>query len=318
MQRSRIFDSATFAISCAVLVGAGRAAETPTTRPNLVYILADDIGYGDLSCYGQKTIATPQIDRLAREGLRFTQHYAGNTVCGPSRSCLLTGVHSGHARHRNNARFVDSEVFRPSDITFAEVMKTAGYTTAICGKWHVGDRADTKGPPQHHGFDFTYCVGYPYPDGGIEHWPSHIFVQGLRTPVPENAGGKRGRYMDDLYTDAALRFLRESRQKPFVLYLALQSAHAPIDGAPSPRYAHRDWPEAERTFAAMVEKADESVGRVLAELERLGLARNTVVFFSSDNGPHSEGGHKRDFFQSGGALRGGTGHTSGTIADIHR
>jgi arylsulfatase A-like enzyme len=275
------------------------------SRPNLVFLLADDLGYGDVGCYGQAQIATPHLDALAREGMRFTQHYAGNTVCTPSRSSLLTGRHPGHVLHRDNPRFVDSYGFLPDELTFGDLLRRAGYATGIAGKWHVGDRTDTTDMAHHHGFDFAYCVGYPYPDGGIEHWPSHVFTNGVRTSIPENSVGQRGRYMDDLYTDAALRFIEENRTRPFLLFLSFQSVHAPMDGAISPTYASRDWPAVEKTFASMLERLDENVGRVLAALRRLGIAERTVVFFSSDNGPHKEGGHDPEFFNSNGPLRGG-------------
>ena len=160
------------------------------SRPNIVYILADDLGYGDLGCYGQRTIATPHIDQLAREGLRFTQHYAGNSVCTPSRSSLLTGRHTGHTTHRDNPRFVDSYGFPPGELTFADVMRQAGYATGIAGKWHVGDRADSRDIAPYHGFDFAYCVGFPYPDKGVEHWPSRLYTNGQETQILENAGAR--------------------------------------------------------------------------------------------------------------------------------
>jgi arylsulfatase A-like enzyme len=280
------------------------AAAPAELRPNIIFILADDLGYGDLGCYGQQRLATPHIDRLAREGMRFTRHYAGNTVCTPSRSSTLTGIHPGRARHRDNPRFVNSYGFRPEDVTFAEVLRAAGYATALTGKWHLGDRNDTTDMAHHHGFDVYYGTGYPYPDGGIEHWPSHVFRNGVRTAVPENAGGRRARYMDDLYTDAALEFMRERRDRPFLLFLAFQGVHAPMDGAISETYAGKDWPAVEQTFASMLEKVDTNVGRVLQALVQLGLDARTVVFFSSDNGPHAEGGHSAAFFGSSGQLRG--------------
>lgn len=280
-------------------------AAAPDSRPNIVYILADDLGYGDLGCYGQKLIATPHIDRLASEGMVFTDHYAGNAVCTPSRSSLLTGKHPGHARHRDNPRFVDSYGFLPEELTFAEVMQSAGYATAITGKWHVGDRNDGKDIPPYHGFDYSYCVGFPYPNGGVEHWPSHLFENGEFTPIPGNQNGERGQYMDDLYTDAAIRFLRDrDQEKPFVLFLSFQGVHVPMDGAVSPDYADKDWPEVERVFASMLQKVDTNTGRLLAELKRLNLADNTVVFFTSDNGPHLEGNHDDKFFHSSGRFRG--------------
>ncbi|MES2697336.1 MAG: arylsulfatase [Verrucomicrobiota bacterium] len=300
-----------FRFACLVLsrlavgIAAGAAGfSAETARPNIVFILADDLGYGDLGCYGQKQLATPHIDALAKRGMRFTNYYAGNASCAPSRSSLMTGLHTGHVRHRDNRRFVYSYGFSPDDVTFAEVLRGAGYATAISGKWHLGDRADSQDIPHHHGFDYAYCIGHPYPDRGWEHWPSHVFVNGVQTPIPENGGGRQGRYMDDLYTDAALGFIREKRAGPFVVLLSLQGVHAPMDGVVSKTYAERDWPEPEKVFASMLERVDESVGRVVATLRELGLEEKTVVFFSSDNGPHNEGGHKHDFFASNGPWRG--------------
>ena len=292
-------------LGVAILATLG-AATSLASRPNIVYILADDLGYGDIGCYGQQDIATPHIDRLAAEGMRFTNHYAGNSVCTPSRSSLLTGKHPGHVRHRDNPRFVHSYGFLPEELTFAEVLQTAGYTTAITGKWHVGDRNDSEDIPPYHGFDYSYSVGYPYPNGGIEHWPSHLFENGVMTPIPANQDGQRGKYMDDLYTDSAIQFLRDrDTEKPFVLFLSFQGVHVPMDGEISSDYADKDWPEVERIFASMLQKVDDNTGRLLEELEQQGLSENTVVFFTSDNGPHLEGGHDHRFFNSGGILRGG-------------
>jgi arylsulfatase A len=183
-------------------------------------------------------------------------------------------------------------------------MQSAGYATAICGKWHLGDRADTTDIPHHHGFDYAYCIGYPYPDRGWEHWPSHVFVNGRQTAIPGNGGGRKARYMDDLYTDAAIEYMKRKRGEPFLVFLSFQGVHAPMDGAISPRYAERDWPEVEKIFASMLERVDANVGRVMAALRELGIERSTVVFFTSDNGPHREGGHDPEFFDSRGGLRG--------------
>jgi arylsulfatase A len=291
--------------SAAVLGVIATSYVAAAPPPNLVYILADDLGYGDLGCYGQTTLPTPHLDALAAAGMRFTQHYAGNSVCSPSRSSLLTGLHPGHVTHRANFRFVESYGFLPGQKTFADVLRDAGYGTGIAGKWHVGDRADTHDMAPYHGFDYSVCVGYPYPDLGREHWPSHVFTNGRETQIPQNAGGKPVRYMDEIYTEAAERFLSTHRDRPFIFYLAFQSVHAPMDAAISPIYANRPWPRAEKVYASMVERVDENVGRLLADLGRLSLADNTIVFFSSDNGPHHEGGHDAHFFRSSGLLRGG-------------
>lgn len=298
----RILRSLTISLVC---VAAAAQAPCKDERPNIIYILADDLGYGDLGCYGQEVIATPNIDGLARQGMKFTQHYAGNAVCTPSRSSLLTGKHPGHVRHRDNPRFVDSYGFLPDETTFAEAMKDAGYTTAITGKWHVGDRNDSEDIPPYHGFDYSYCVGYPYPAGGVEHWPSHLFENGEMVKIPENQNGQHGAYMDDLYTDAAIRFLNDrDTEKPFILFLSFQGVHVPMDGKVSPDYADENWPEVEKIFASMLQKVDTNTGRILKEMEKLGIATNTVVFFTSDNGPHLEGGHDHKFFNSNGPLRG--------------
>lgn len=291
-------------IALFALVGFASAASADS-RPNIVYILADDLGYGDLGSYGQKSIATPRIDQLAAQGMRFTRHYAGNAVCTPSRSSLLTGRHPGHVRHRDNPRFVHSYGFLPEETTFAEIMRDAGYQTAITGKWHVGDRNDSEDIPPYHGFDYSYCIGYPYPDRGMEHWPSHIFINGEQTSIPGNGEGRKGRYMDELYTDAAIGFLENrDEDRPFMLFLSFQGVHTPMDGKISPTYVDRDWPEVEKVFASMLEQVDIQTGRFLDALEGLGLADNTVVFFTSDNGPHLEGGHDDKYFGSSGPLRG--------------
>jgi len=290
----------------ALLARAISAPAAPAqAKPNIIYILADDLGYGDLGCYGQTQMPTPHIDQLAIEGLKFTQHYAGNSVCTPSRSSLLTGLHAGHVRHRDNPPFVKSYGFLPGQVTFGDVMRTAGYATGIAGKWHVGDRSDTKDMAQYHGFDMAYCVGYPYPDGKREHWPSHIFLNGVMIQIPENQNGQQGRYMDDLYTEAAVHFIEQNRARPFILFLSFQSVHAPIDAAISTAYSGKDWPKTEKTFASMNERVDKNVGLMLDTLKRFGLSDNTIVFFTSDNGPHHEGGHKSGFFHSAGPLRGG-------------
>ncbi|MDQ8201200.1 arylsulfatase [Pelagicoccus enzymogenes] len=300
--KSRILRFLTISLAC---LAATAQATSKDARPNIVYILADDLGYGDLGCYGQKAIATPYIDQLAQQGMKFTQHYAGNAVCTPSRSSLLTGKHPGHVRHRDNPRFVHSYGFLPEERTFSEVMQSAGYQTAITGKWHVGDRNDSEDIPPYHGFDYSYCVGFPYPEGGVEHWPSHLFENGEMVKIPANQNGQRGAYMDDLYTDAAIRFLKErDSEKPFILFLSFQGVHVPMDGKISPDYADKEWPEVEKIFASMLQKVDTNTGRILEELEALGLASNTVVLFTSDNGPHLEGGHDHEFFHSNGPLRG--------------
>ena len=295
------------------------SAQTASARttPNIVYILADDLGYGDLSCYGQKTLSTPHIDRLASEGLRFTQHYSGATVCAPSRCVLMTGLHSGHARIRNNGRFT----LKPEDVTVAEVLRDAGYRTGCVGKWGVG--RPPLDDPAANGFDEFY--GYISMWHAHNCYPTFLVRNGAKTPlrnVLEENWARRSRegegvakarldYVPDLVTREALAFVERNRERPFFLYYSLNVPHANNEGGSEgmevPTYgefADMDWPDAEKGFAAMIRNLDNDVGKLMAKLKELKLERKTLVIFTSDNGPHQEGGHRVDFFDSNGPLRG--------------
>jgi arylsulfatase A-like enzyme len=284
------------------------------TRPNIIFIHADDLGYGDLSCYGQLKFKTPNIDRLAAEGMRFTQYYAGSTVCAPSRSALMTGRHTGHTRIRGNAR----HPLLPEDVTVAEVLKTAQYKTALIGKWGLGE-AGTTGVPNRQGFD--YFFGYLNQRHAHNYYPTFLWRNEeqvkLRNVVPdednEGAGNSTNRvdYTHDLMADESLKFIERNSGGPFFLYLAFTIPHANNEarnkGMEVPdqgEFAGRDWPEQERSKAAMITRMDRDVGRLMALLKKLGIDDNTVVFFTSDNGPHREGGADPDFFDSNGPLRG--------------
>jgi len=274
---------------------------------NIIFILADDLGYGNLGSYGQRAIKTPSLDRMAAEGVRFTQCYAGSTVCAPSRCALMTGLHTGHARVRGNARVP----LLPEDVTVAEVLKTAGYATGIVGKWGLGE-PETTGLPNRQGFDEWF--GYLNQGHAHDYYPDYLWRNEERVELTENAGGKKGAYSHDLFTNEALEFVTRNKARPFFLYLAYTIPHAnnelsretgngmevPEDGP----YAGEPWPQVERGFAAMVTRMDGDVGRLLALLQRLGIDRETAVFFSSDNGPHREGGHNPEFFHDSGPLRG--------------
>jgi arylsulfatase A-like enzyme len=285
-------------------------AQSPSTRPpNIVFILADDLGYGDLGCYGQQKIATPNIDRLAREGMRFTQSYAGATVCAPSRCALMTGLHGGHARVRGNTK---PEVpLRPEDTTVAQVLKQAGYRTALIGKWGLGD-AGTTGLPNLKGFDEFF--GYHTQLQAHTSYPHQLWENDREYVIPNNWGAKHHIFSQDLFTERALKFLDSNRSNPFYLYLAYTSPHANNElgrdtgnGIEVPElgdYADKPWPPVERSFAASVSRLDRDVGRVLQRIHDLGLDGNTLVLFSSDNGPHHEGGHDSKYFRSSGPLRG--------------
>jgi arylsulfatase A-like enzyme len=283
-------------------------------RPNIIFVLADDLGYGDLGCYGQQKIQTPRLDRMASDGIRFTQCYAGSTVCAPSRSCLMTGQHTGHTRIRGNDRIP----LRPEDVTVAEVLKTAGYRTALIGKWGLGE-PDTTGAPNKQGFDEFF--GYTNQRHAHNYYPTFLWRNGEKVTLPnkvpdedkEGAGtaSERIAYSHDLFTEEALAFLERNRNERFFLYLAYTLPHANNEArkrgmeVPDPGpYSGVDWPEQERNKASMITRLDRDVGRVLDKLQELNLDRNTIVFFTSDNGPHKEGGIDPGFFQSSGSLRG--------------
>ena len=288
------------------MAGSLAAAQVRGTRPNILFILADDLGYGDVGAYGQKVIPTPNIDRIAAEGVRFTQAYAGCTVCAPSRCCLMTGLHTGHARIRGNAKVP----LEASDVTVARVLKQAGYRTGIVGKWGLGG-AYTDGIPNLQGFDDwfgfldqTYAHTY-YPDSLWDNKEEKIIAKNL---------GTRKQWVQDLFTERALTFLDGSKSSPFFLYLAFTSPHANDelgqdtgDGMEVPNdepFTKQPWPKVEKNFASMVSRLDRDVGRVLDQLKKTGQDKNTLVIFTSDNGPHKEGGHNPEFFHSAGPLRG--------------
>ena len=276
-------------------------------KPNIIFILADDLGYGDLGCYGQRLIETPNIDALAAEGIRFTQCYAGSTVCAPSRCALMTGLHTGHARVRGNKLIP----LRPRDVTIAEILKGAGYTTAIIGKWGLGEPG-TTGVPNLKGFDEWF--GYLNQRRAHNYYPEYLWRNTEKYWIKGNMNGKKGVYSHDLFTEEALKFIRRNRGNPFFLYLAYTIPHANNElgrktgngmEVPSDEpYSDRSWPQVEKNFAAMVTRMDRDVGRIVSLLKELGIDGETVIFFSSDNGPHREGGHDPKFFKSSGPLRG--------------
>ena len=287
-------------------------------KPNILFILADDLGYGDLGCYGQEKIKTPNIDKLASEGIRFTQFYAGCTVCAPSRCSLMTGLDTGHAFIRGNAKIA----LRKADVTVADFLKKAGYHTGLIGKWGLGNEY-TTGMPQDHGFD--EFGGYLDQVHAHDYYPDHLWrydpKQGfLQMPLIENLNGRKALYTHDLFTDAALNFMRINaptplnHQRPFFLYLALTVPHANNEEGkrsgngmqvPSDEpYSSEAWPQVEKNKAAMITRLDDTVGKIMAKLKELKLEDNTLVLFSSDNGPHREGGVDPKFFHSSGPLRG--------------
>jgi arylsulfatase A-like enzyme len=295
--------------------------------PNIIFILADDLGYGDLGCYGQEVIQTPRLDQMAKEGMRFTQFYAGCTVCAPSRCVLMTGLHNGHAYVRGNASGENTSIqsLRDEDITVAEIVKSAGYRTGLIGKWGLGE-VDQPGFPLRQGFDFFY--GYLNQIHAHNYYPEFLYRNAQReklrneVELPEGQkvrflGGsatKRVDYSHDLFAKEALDFVKSNHDQPFFLYLALTTPHANNEaskmrgnGAEVPDfgiYAERDWTDADKGQAAMITRMDRDIGQLLDLLKQLNIDDKTLVFFSSDNGPHDEAKHDLKRFKPSGPLKG--------------
>jgi len=308
---------------CALLfqsLPSGRAFAADARPPNIIFILADDLGYGDLGCYGQRRIKTPHLDRLAAEGMRFTDFYAGCTVCAPSRCVLMTGLHMGHCWVRGNAGQANREIqcLRDQDVTVAEVLKSAGYATALCGKWGLGEEG-TAGVPTKQGFD--YFFGYLNQHHAHNYYPAYLFRGEARVTLKNvvPGGGEFGagvasdkvEYSADLIAAEALAWIESVKDRPFFLYYAVTLPHANNEGGKQGMevpelgpYAATDWPQPQQAHAAMISRLDADVGRVMGRLKALGLDENTLVFFSSDNGPHAEGGNDPHFNDSNGPLRG--------------
>jgi arylsulfatase A-like enzyme len=319
--------AAGLAVALAVLGSSGAGARQEPARPNILLIHADDLGYGDLSAYGQAKFQTPSLDRLAREGTRFTQYYAGSTVCAPSRYALMTGLHMGHAWIRGNGGPPPHDTpIRDEDVTVAEVLRAAGYRTALVGKWGLGNPA-TTGRPDRQGFEYSFAVL----DQRHAHrqFTDHLYRNGERVPV-EPAGA----YSNDLFTNEAAAFIEKADARPFFLYLNYTVPHAELrvpddslagfrgrfpekpftnpkadaleSGAQpdSPSLGYRSQPTPHAAFAAMITRMDRDVGRLLDRLRARGLDDRTLVLFTSDNGPHQEGGADPAFFNSSGGLRG--------------
>ena len=304
-------------MKASLLFFAAMLGSLTAETPNIVFVLADDLGYGDLGCFGQTKIQTPHLDQMAKEGLKLTNFYAGSTVCAPSRCVLMTGKHTGRARVRGNGW----GPLEDGDVTVAEVLKKAGYRTALCGKWGIGEEG-TTGVPNKQGFDFFY--GYLNQRHAHNYYPSFLMRNDQRESLPnipeteDNVGGGWAReamaYSHDLIVEEGLNWLEKEPEKPFFLYLALTIPHANNergrglgDGQEVPEYSiyeDKDWSRPNKGQAAMVTRMDRDMGRLFAKLKDLGIDEKTLVIFSSDNGHHREGGNDPEFFDANGPLRG--------------
>lgn len=297
------------------------------SQPNIIYIIADDLGYNDLSCYGQKNFSTPNIDKLAAQGMLFTQHYSGSTVCAPSRSVLMTGLHTGHTFIRGNKE-VRPEGQHPlaGDIyTMAEALSDAGYTTGAFGKWGLGFPG-SEGDPLKQGFDRFY--GFNCQRYGHHYYPHHLWDDDQKIILDKNEGKQKGSYAPTLIQAEAIKFIEANKDKPFFLFKPTIIPHAELAAPESymeknrgkflPEKAYEGYDEGEdyrngpyesqeethAAFVSMIQVLDDHVGEIMQKVDDLGIADNTIIIFTSDNGPHLEGGADPDYFDSNGPLKG--------------
>jgi arylsulfatase len=306
-------------IGIATLIAPAHAQGTK--KPNIIYILADDLGYGELGCYGQKKIKTPNLDKMAAQGLRFTQHYAGNAVCAPSRCVLMTGLHSGHAQIRNNSETKPDgqQPIAADTVTLARLLQAAGYVPGMIGKWGLGMH-DSTGDPQKQGFDHFF--GYYCQRHAHNHYPTFLWRNAEKVSLEGNPGKATGKqHSHDLFEKEAFDFIRKHKDKPFFLYLPFTIPHValqvPEDSLAEYKGKWQDSPylgkkgyqpheHPRAAYAAMVTRMDRTIGRILDLLRELDLEDDTIVIFSSDNGPTHDGAGGSDsiFFVSAGVLRG--------------
>ncbi|NQW46313.1 MAG: arylsulfatase [Planctomycetes bacterium] len=310
-----------FTLIC--LAQLSQAASTP----NVIYIIADDLGYGDLSVYGQTHFSTPSIDAIAKKGILFKQHYSAAPVCAPARGSLMTGLHVGHGAVRGNSEVQpEGQQPMPADtFTLAHMFKKAGYATGAFGKWGLGAPGSAS-EPMKMGFDRFY--GFNCQRMAHHYYPYSLWSDHQREMLWGNFGLETQEYAPDLIQEHALRFVENNKDRPFFLYYAMIQPHAemfapekylakyrgkfppekPYEGVESgPEFRKKGYgsqTEPHAAFAAMLETMDENVGALMAKLGELGIADNTLIIFTSDNGPHQEGGHDPDYFKSSGGLRG--------------
>jgi arylsulfatase A len=280
------------------------AVSTAATKPNIIWIMADDLGMGDLGCFGQQKIKTPNLDRMASEGTRFTSTYCGTSVCAPSRASLMTGLHMGHCPIRAN-REVQPEGQKPlpkGNPTVAELLKKEGYSTGLFGKWGLGFPG-SGGEPTKRGFDAFY--GYNCQRKAHSYFPPELWRNDERVTIAENADGKRGAFSHDLITAEMLKWVRGQKDKPFYLFFAATPPHGKWEVPDPAPYANESWNDTEKAFASQVTRLDASVGQLLAALKEMGVDDRTLVIFTSDNGAcETSGEHNIEFFNSNGPWRG--------------
>lgn len=300
-----------FILAIAVWLAAAPVVSSaaPATKPNIVFILADDSGLGEWGCYGGKVIPTPHIDRLAREGMRFTNAYSGSAVCAPTRNVVMAGQHPGHMLRRANQSKIGLLALPAGTVTTARMLHDAGYATGGFGKWGLGNEG-TSGAAEKQGFDLFY--GYYDQVHAHSYFPDELTRNGLREKLPGNAGGRKGQYSHDLIEAETLKFI-ETRAKsgnPFFCYAAWTLPHGRYEIPSHAAFADQPWPEPVKIHAAMIARLDEGVGRIMAKLREVGADENTIVFFSSDNGAEGPGlatfnanaglrGKKRHLYEGG-------------------
>ena len=327
MKQNILFGALGAGVMLASCGTSGDSSQLVPAKPNIIYILADDLGYGDVGFNGQKRFSTPNIDRLAAEGLVFTSHYSGSTVCAPSRSSLMTGLHTGHTYIRGNREHQPEgqEPLPASTFTVAKMLKSAGYVTGAFGKWGLGFPG-SEGDPNNQGFDEFF--GYNCQRIGHNYYPYHLWHNQGKVMLAGNEGKATGEYAPDVIHREALKFIDNNKDKPFFLYYPSIIPHAELLAPESYMVQHRgkyepenpysgyddgpqyrqgpygSQPETHAAFAAMVHILDGQVGEIMAKLQELGLDENTIVIFTSDNGPHLEGGADPNYFDSNGPYRG--------------
>lgn len=279
-----------------LLAASSIQAQHDAQRPNILFILADDLGYADLSCYGNEYIRTPYIDSLAATGVRFTHCYAGSAVSSPSRCTLMTGKHTGHSTIRDNfvmaggieGKKGDQTIRRmhlqESDTTIADVLRAAGYRTCLVNKWHL-DGFNPEATPLNRGFDefYGWLISTAHSNDPY-YYPYYRFHGRELVNITENADGRHGIHNTDLSTDDAIAFIRRNQHQPFFLYLAYDAPHEPYNIDDTHWYGHTPWEVNTQRYASLITHMDEAIGRVVAELDTLGLRDNTLIIFASDNG----------------------------------